>query len=419
MERNVKHVRNILLVNAHSANNVGDQAILRGTLLGLSKAFPSASLTLAANDPESWQGYESLTVLPSLCSWVADCRLGEFRRGSWRFPFVIVWLGLVVAVYRLTSRCLLRGSDNHRRLLAAYCRADVVLSCGGGNFYAHHSPSPALFWALMAPALGVALGKPVYLLPQSLGPIAGRWQQMLTRLILNRVRQLMVRDSVSLAYCRDQLRLRCPLHLFPDLAFALQTEPVPAAGQEPLQVGVTVIDRGSQNRRFERQEAYEAAVVQVLGWLQRERGAVITIFAQCYGPSPDQDDRAVSRRVAARLTERGVPALVRDDLRDPCALQQAYSRMSLVIATRMHTAIMALSGGTPAIVVSYQPKALGMMADFGLEPSVVDIDAVTGLDLQAMAESILDQGEALRSQVTEQAAVMRSRLESWVGLVDG
>lgn len=419
MERAVNSATSILIVNAHSARNLGDAAILQATLQQLSGAFPNAAITLAANDPESWQEFDGLTVVPSLCSWAADCRQGDFRRRLWQVPFVLLWLVLASVLYRLGRWKLLWGNGQKRCLLAAYYEADMVLSCGGGNLYAHHSPSPAFFWALMAPGFALALDKPVYLLPQSVGPITGQRQRAFARFVLNRVRRLMVRESISLAFCQQELNLRSPLHLFPDLAFGLESGLLPARPGQPIQVGVTVIDRAAQNPRFQKQDAYEAAVEQALATLHREHDAQITIFVQCFGPSPDQDDRLAAQRLAGKLADAGIPAVLADEFVDPRFLQKAYAQMDIVIATRMHSAILALGAGTPAVVISYQPKARGMMADFDLGAYEVDISEVTARKLADMAAELLEAGESLRIRTLERTALLRQQLASWVYLLDG
>jgi colanic acid/amylovoran biosynthesis protein len=153
--------------------------------------------------------------------------------------------------------------------------------------------------------------------------------------------------------------------------------------------------------------------------LHRENNAEITIFVQCFGPSPDQDDRPVARRVAERLSAVGVPVILRDDFVDPCSLQQAYSLMDAVIATRMHTAILALAAMTPAVAISYQPKARGMMTDFGLQDYQLDIDEVDAERLQQLVQSILRENEVLRAGIQRQLVVVREQLTSWVDLLDG
>ena len=91
----------ILIVNVHSALNLGDEGIMRSTLALLREAYPGASITVAANDPESWQRYSRISVVDSMCNWSADCRLGDFRTGAIRMPVYVALLVISALAYRL------------------------------------------------------------------------------------------------------------------------------------------------------------------------------------------------------------------------------------------------------------------------------------------------------------------------------
>ncbi|MEM0111630.1 MAG: hypothetical protein QXK90_02560, partial [Candidatus Parvarchaeota archaeon] len=71
---------NILIINLHSARNLGDDAILYETINGLKEIFPYASLTLAATDPDSWHRYcydPSIKVIASFTAWVMYIKNGH------------------------------------------------------------------------------------------------------------------------------------------------------------------------------------------------------------------------------------------------------------------------------------------------------------------------------------------------------
>ena len=140
---------NILIVNLHSALNLGDDAIMQATLRALKESFPEAIITAAANDPDSWRKYTDISVVGSLAWWVIDRSRGAWR---WRKPHAIMYAGLLalaIGLYRSLNVKFLFGSAEQRRLLTAYYSADLVLSCGGGNFYAHRPLSIAFIWSLL------------------------------------------------------------------------------------------------------------------------------------------------------------------------------------------------------------------------------------------------------------------------------
>ena len=212
---------NILLVNLHSALNLGDDAIMAATLAALNAKFDDLRVTIAANHAQSWRKYAEAESVDSFATWMGDAQHGQWRRGLPLAPLYLLMLALVALIYRISGRMWLFGGPEKRALLRAYADADLVLSCGGGNYYAHRRFSPALWYALLAIAFPIGLGKRVIMLPQSVGPIDGSLQRRLARWVFNHVSQIMVRDPASLDFLVNQLSVQAPVSLLPDLAFSL------------------------------------------------------------------------------------------------------------------------------------------------------------------------------------------------------
>ena len=57
------HLMKILVVNLHSSANAGDDVLTQETVRQLYAAFAGASVTLAMNDPDSYQGPAATVVL--------------------------------------------------------------------------------------------------------------------------------------------------------------------------------------------------------------------------------------------------------------------------------------------------------------------------------------------------------------------
>jgi colanic acid/amylovoran biosynthesis protein len=409
----------ILLLNLHSALNLGDDAIMQATLRTLREAYPDAQIAVAANDPGSWQKYDDIEVLSSLATGVADPAQGRWRKRAFLMPLTAGLLLWATAGYRLLGARIQWGTPEQRRLLNCYYDADLILSCGGGNFYAHRSLSPALIWALLTLAFAVGLGKPVVMLPQSFGPIEGQLQRRLAHWTFNRVRLIMARERRSIAFVTDTLRVATPVVLVPDLAFGLAQPVIGPVRHVPPRVGVTVIDRGAQSSRFRGQQGYEDTLVTLLVRLAHEHDAQIHIFCQCYGPSPDQDDRLVARRVYERITQRGVETNLHISFRDARDIIAAYGELDLLVGTRMHTGIFALCNAVPVLLIGYQPKACGVMASFDLDRYCCDIANLDADALYALACELLQRQAELRGYITKHLTETLARASTWIDFLKG
>jgi len=321
-------------------------------------------------------------------------------------------MSLAALLYRITGVRLVWGGMALRETLRAYYQADLVLSCGGGYLFASRPLSPAYLTRLLAIGWALALGKRVVMLPQSLGPIQGGLQQQLARFVLNRVDALIVRESRALDYATQILHLRCPVSCLPDLAFRLQPAP-PLALPRTVRVGIVPMDWGAQQPGFTAQAKYETALVELAVQLYREHGISIYLICQCTGPSPEQDDRRVARRLHTRLAEAGAPATVLADFPDAYALSAAYAAMDCVVTTRMHGGILTLISHTPVIVLGYQPKSAGIMQMLGLSEFYLPIEEANGPALAARVHTVIANPAPVRSRIVQAVAQTQAQLAGW------
>jgi colanic acid/amylovoran biosynthesis protein len=409
----------LLVLNAHSAQNAGDLAILQETLLCLRSAFPDAEVTIAINDEPS-------TTLPAEASYV-----GSFMRwmlqvdaqGEWRWrkplvPFYALWLALCAVLYRLMNARLMPRAPERRRLMQAYYDADVVVVIGGGHLYARHAANIAFMWLWLGIALAVLMRKPLVLLPQSFGPLPGTMQRAMLRWLLARSALVVAREYRSL-HLLAEVGLRRRVLVLPDLAFAPASADASdrhaavldrrVAGR-PL-VGLTLMDWQGQNPNFHNQQGYEQAILRLMRHVQEHYDAEIVLFAQCTGPTAAQDDRRIARRIVAAARKEGCDDVTLIDAAlSPEALKAAYARLDLLVATRMHSAIFALSGSVPALVIGYLHKSVGIMEMLGLERHALDIDTVDATLLCSSFDTLWAERALVRRRLAERIPAMQRTL---------
>ena len=414
----------VLLLNVHSAQNLGDHGIMITTLRGIRSVFPEAQFTIAANHPQSWKrpnvlsGFDCVSVVGSLTSWVEELHNGKWHGRPWRMLQYLALLSLAVLAYRWFALRLMWGSVQHRQLLTAYYEADLVLGCGGGNLYAYRYLSPFFIWDLVALLFPLLLGKKVILLPQSFGPIHGRLQRALARWTLNRAKAIMAREPWSFDFVTEDLKVGTAVYLVPDLAFELVCGDIGDISKHRIErIGVTVMDRGAQLRSFGGQSHYEDTICTFLTRLAYERGAQIVLFCQCYGPSVDQDDRPATMRVYNRLREAGVQVALWGDLLTAEEAVDAYAGMDLMIGTRMHTAVFAICSATPILLISYQPKGCSVMGMCGLDRYCCDISRVNEEELFCRASELLDHSACWKSFLSARRDELRAQALRWTTLL--
>jgi colanic acid/amylovoran biosynthesis protein len=399
----------ILVTNVHSAENAGDRVLLEVTLEELHANFPASEITVAINEARGSEACPGARYVGSFTSWFK--RAGE-ERGGWRRSR-LVWLPvwaiqnwLVAVTGRVFGRPWpLPGDPARRELLLAYCEADFVVSCPGNFFFSTSGIGLPFLLSVYALAYGSLAGKPLYMMPQTIGPLTRRRERWSLGRALRRMRFVAVRDEpsretvVSLGVPPERCRV------LPDTAFLFRgsddlgaLQALTQAGNLPRPyVGATVIDWGALNRRFTRQEIYERAVATALSEFLARHGGTVFLFPQVTGPSQAEDDRRPAARVAGLMASQRARVVLVDAVWSPGQLRAAYGQMDAFIGTRLHSNIFALTAGTVAVAIAYQYKTHGIFKMLGLSEWVIDIEQVDGGLLSERLESLWRRRAAVRA----------------------
>jgi polysaccharide pyruvyl transferase WcaK-like protein len=221
---------------------------------------------------------------------------------------------------------------------------------------------------------------PLVLGPQTIGPFGSRRGRLLARRSMRSATSVMARDSSSASYAES---LGSPVDVrTTDVVFAL---PVPERNtHHDVVLNVSgLLWHGSPHVD---PRSYRAAVTGIYEGL-RQRDRRVTLLAHVLdGPSSDNDVTAAREFAAA--VGGDVDVVVPTTLTDARAL---VAGARLVLGSRMHACLNALSVGTPAIPLAYSRKFEPLLGDLGWTPSVdlrsVDQPASAALGLVDAAEA--------------------------------
>ena len=233
---------------------------------------------------------------------------------------------------------------------------------------------------------------PIVLGPQTVGPFGTRRGRALALRTVRSARLVMARDSESFAVARKLGAGRAVLTT--DVVFALD-RPRSALVQRDILLNVSGLlwDRNAHVDHVR----YQQTVRQLVSELS-SRGRTVSLLAHVLdSPLPD-NDVPVGRLLAEEL---GVELVVPDDLDD---VRSIVGGSRLVIGSRMHACLNALSVGTPALPLAYSRKFRPLLDALGW-PHTVDLKTAD----QPVAQ-LLDAIEV--EDLAAQAAVSRSRAQA-------
>ncbi len=401
----------ILIVNVHSQANSGDWAILLGQIRLIRRLNPDAEISITSRT--------SRKDRPLLAEMGIGVYAPVFNAAGFQPGNRINWLKSLLTVI-LPWQAL--------RFLVQLKKCSLVLACGGGYFYSNRSFPGLIFWQnYLHLALAAVFNKPTVFFPQSFGPLAsGLSRRLLAGLVESKlVRKVFAREAVSLELLRGLTKsreARDKISYCPDMAFYLDDLARPghiSSRNKPLVV-LALRDwdfPGSENPAEKKRlhENYLESVLLTCRRLHREKGASFAIYSQARGPGADEDDRLFSGLIRLRLSrEIDSAALTEIDFPDgsmPENQISLLSRADLLLTSRMHAAVFSLLAGTPAAVIAYQHKSLGILRTLELEDCGIQIEKLSPEALYRLCSDILRHGPACRSRIEKALSGIRNRIE--------
>lgn len=397
----------VLITNCVALNG-GDAAILYAVIDRLRAALgPNLEITVVDDQPEDVRRrYPQLHTTPRLDTTirrgpavpilgrlVTEIERGRVLAGAWCMGRGLSWL----------SRLWL--SADQRSALEVFRQSTAVVSTGG-TYLVERYP---IAGRLLELETAIAMDRPLLLFTQSLGPFTDPRHRRVVRKVASRARLVLLRDERS----RQELTaLGVPdehLHVVADAAFALSAGNGSRSG-ERLRVAVSVRswpygdgDVAAMNER------YRSAIAALAEGLVRDRNADVTFISTCQGaPEYWTDDSSVAATIADRVdTALRHSVHVDRGFHAPQDLLDTLGSFDVVVATRMHMAILALVAGVPVFPIAYEPKTRELFERLQMGEWVRDFEELSAARLPDDVGRFIDELPALSTPL--QAAVQSER----------
>lgn len=357
--------RVLILWSEPGSPNLGVRALAAGTTALVRSVWPDAEL--------AYQGYGPGD---------APCRIGDPRRLARRF------------------------GRRHDEFVAWLRGFDLVVDTRAGDSFADIYGVERLVTMSLVHELVRRAGVPLVLGPQTIGPFATRRGRLLARRTVKTAAAVLARDVTSAEVTRTLGR--DDVVLTTDVVFALAAQQVDRTRDVVLNVS-GLLWQPNPHVDF---ESYRATVTGLAGALL-DAGRQLTVLAHVLdSPNPDNDVPTV-RSVGAELggeVEVSVPGSL-DDARAVLASSR------LVIGSRMHACLNALSQGVPAIPLAYSRKFEPLLEAIGWRHTVDLRTAARPVDdvLAAMADpGLADAAAAVPGTAAALQAVAQRTLRAAV-----
>jgi polysaccharide pyruvyl transferase WcaK-like protein len=408
----------IVITHGHSDSNKGDLSIAMGTVLGIRKVVPNASIVLQSVfselDPDFkfHSRFIAETEVRVMEGILPSPYIDDKKGGLWRDALALARLAksaLGLTLLRILPSIFSPLCPRQACAFQMMKEADVVIAKGGQYIFNDQGGMRgALYLWRILKIISTAnqCGKPTILLGHSIGPLIGSHAYAAVRKVLRACRAIVVREELSLKLLND-LNIYENIIVAPDIAFLI--EPVKPKNAklcltDGQWLGVTVINwsfPGSNNLAKQR-EKYMQVLLDTLIAAYRNYSLKPIIFPQVTSRHHGESDIDMIENLYIKLKSFSIPAkCVMEDL-SPAELSFLYGQCTLLLGTRLHSCILAACAGTPSIAIRYQGyKTEGVMASIGLSKYVHNINNIEQKDLINSIANIISQREKLSRQILD------------------
>jgi polysaccharide pyruvyl transferase WcaK-like protein len=273
-----------------------------------------------------------------------------------------------------------------KQLSTAYQRADMIVGVSGNQFYSTGRfgwPFPA---SICSPAMAHIFKKPLYILPQSIGPLKRWWERSLLSIVYSKARKIYLRDTNSISLANEIGLPNEKVEYSPDPAFQL----TPAPKTEALKIlgkygysktiptlGLTVIAPMGHSLITSQVENYYSVVKNCIERFLKTHQAKVMIFNQVSGPTKSENDGYYSELIFKELQSKSLDVVHVNEQLDPRLLKACYGQMTGFIASRLHSGIFSLSMEVPTLFIGYLSKTKGLLDACGLNETIIELGNLT------------------------------------------
>jgi len=273
--------------------------------------------------------------------------------------------------------------------LRALTKADVVLDLAGISFVDGRG-FPILVYNTLMTGIPVLVGAKVIKCSQALGPFNKPLTRLAARLVLPRLAAVCARGHQTYEHLRHIPGVKAVEAA--DLAFLMQVpedakrealELTRAIGADYVALAPSAVVRNYCQRIG---LDYPRLVVETVDKLTAA-GLKVVLFPHSYKenePESRMNDGPLCREIHSQLAQPD-SCLLLDRSLPPSVLRAIIQRSQVLVTSRFHAMISALSTEVPVIVMGWSHKYAEVMSEFGLEEFVYQYSA---LDSEHLSQSI-------------------------------
>lgn len=344
------------------------------------------------------------------------CNSINKKRRSWLNKVYNKYIKNIMVVHTIIAKTKwflyynykLKRQDSEK--LRKALRETGVLIIGGGNVIfdsSRHTFSALKFAHLLD--IAEEEGAEVFVCSIGIGPFQTEKQEKEAVKQLKRCKAVVLRDSLSQRYCIENDFETAVKSIDP--VFLLKAEDKAMVKKTPI-IGICVIDYRISGASYEKYVSYLKNLKRLITILDRYLSVKIVLF------STEKEDYNTIDEL-----EKGLPDVISVSSRTVDSdkdLLKMYSTFDLVIGTRMHSMIIAVSQNIPVIGLSWQQKVDEMFKNINLTNSCYDIENLEyhldeilekSKNIIENNQSYVNEMKVIKNKLANEFLIVRKELE--------
>lgn len=350
-----------------------------------------------------------------------------FGRNSVKYKLLTLSLLVLMPIQTLLSffsvlSCKVGLKPLYRGEVVEKIRAsDIVISHSDESFKETASSLPLspvwavtwwsmLFSRMLEVMVARSFHKPVVLFPNSVGPFRTGIGRFMAKVSLNSFDYLLIRDPISYGIV-EKMGLKSTRVLTYDTAllFDQQSSISPSLTlPSDLVIGVSAGVYSNSMSKHD-VENYITAHAQALDAAIEKHGFTVA-FLPHYISGFSGDDLEISKKISAQMKNKEHTNIIVTE--SAPEFKALLNRMNMVISSKMHPAILAVSGFVPVLSIVYDHKQTGFFQRLDMTHCTLDIKEVSTEHLISKIESTWSQQAQLTAALAKQIPLWQKNVRS-------
>lgn len=410
----------VMIIHVGNMNNKGTQALLKSDIAVIKEIFNGkVHFSVSTTDVE---GVRRLNLpLDAVLPPVVDipyekadffARKFEYERGSGKYKIFalasLIFMSIQVILSIFSAVLVKIGLKGFYRseLLGCVKKCDMVVSYSDENFKEGASFLPLnvywilTWWTMLTSKTWDVLvakfyGKPVVMFPNSVGPFKTVIGRSLSRLALNSCSLIIVREPISNRIVQS-LRVKTPKILTFDTTWLFgsatntrfKDNSHPCIGVSPGIYSYVFSELEIERHVTSYAEALDKAI---------EKFGFSVVFLPHYVSGFRYDDLEISKMILQKMRNKNRARIVEVEKAEE--FKSFLDKMDVVISSKMHPAVLALSGRVPTLCVAYDHKQIGLFESLDMNKCVIPLNELSSGRLFSKICYVWNNKERIRAEL--------------------